>query len=44
MDLLYPYNPEHQLLGYANAGYLSDPYNGKSQIGYVFTHGDCAIS
>ncbi|GAA0151110.1 hypothetical protein LIER_09901 [Lithospermum erythrorhizon] len=24
--------------------YLSDPHNGKSQTGYVFTYGDTAIS
>ena len=30
IGLLYPYNSEHQLLGYTDAGYLSDPHNGKS--------------
>jgi hypothetical protein len=30
--------------GYADAGYLSDPHNAKSQTGYVFTYGDTAIS
>jgi hypothetical protein len=32
------------LLGYADAGYLSDPHNAKSQTGYVFTHGGTTIS
>nr|KYP41873.1 Retrovirus-related Pol polyprotein from transposon TNT 1-94 [Cajanus cajan] len=30
--------------GYANANYLSDPYNGKSQARYLFTSGGTAIS
>ena len=33
-----------QLVGYANAGYLSDPHEARSQTGYVFTHGGMAIS
>ncbi|XP_068328134.1 secreted RxLR effector protein 161-like [Pyrus communis] len=32
------------LIGYADAGYLSDPYRARSQTGYVFTVGDIAIS
>jgi hypothetical protein len=32
------------LNGYADAGYLSDPQNGKSQIGFVFLHGETTIS
>lgn len=32
------------LVGYANAGYLSDPHNGQSQIGYLFTSGGTVIS
>jgi len=32
------------LVGYANAGYLSDPHSGKSQSGYVFLCGGTAIS
>ncbi|XP_073138282.1 secreted RxLR effector protein 161-like [Henckelia pumila] len=33
-----------QLIGYADAGYLSDPHKGKSQTGYLFTYGGTAIS
>ncbi|KAJ9558226.1 hypothetical protein OSB04_012840 [Centaurea solstitialis] len=32
------------LVGYADAGYLSDPHKGRSQSGYVFTIGNTAIS
>ncbi|CAH9090012.1 unnamed protein product [Cuscuta epithymum] len=32
------------LIGYADAGYLSDPQKAKSQTGYLFTYGDTAIS
>jgi hypothetical protein len=32
------------LVGYANAGFLSDPYNSQSQTGYFFTCGNTAIS
>lgn len=32
------------VVGYADAGYLSDPHQGRSQTGYVFTCGGTAIS
>ncbi|BBG98890.1 Disease resistance protein CC-NBS-LRR class family [Prunus dulcis] len=32
------------IIGYADAGYLSDPHQGRSQTGYVFTCGGTAIS
>ncbi|XP_021751847.1 uncharacterized protein LOC110717451 [Chenopodium quinoa] len=32
------------LMYLANTGYLSDPHNGRSQTGYVFTYGGTAIS
>jgi hypothetical protein len=32
------------LIGYADAAYLCDPYNGKSQIGFMFLHGGMSIS
>jgi hypothetical protein len=35
---------ESKLIGYAAAGYLSDPRNARSQIGYVFLHGGTTIS
>ena len=32
------------MIGYTDAGYLSDPHNSKSQTGFVFLHGGTAIS
>ena len=32
------------MIGYADAGYLSDPHKGRSQSGYIFTSGGTAIS
>ena len=32
------------LVGYADAGYLSDPYKARSQTGYVFNNNNAAIS
>ena len=36
--------PKPELLGYTDAGYLSDPHKARSQSGYVFTCGNTAIS
>ena len=44
MGLFYPYGSKSQLVGYADAGYLSDPHKGRSQTGYLFTYGGTAIS
>ncbi|CAJ2636501.1 unnamed protein product [Trifolium pratense] len=44
LGLFYSNNTKPVLLGYADAGYLSDPHNAKSQTGYVFTYGDTTIS
>ena len=46
MGLLYAYQPtgNQGLVGYADAGYLSDPHKARSQTGYVFTYGNTAIS
>jgi len=32
------------MIGYADAGYLSDPHNARSQTGFVFLHGGTTIS
>ena len=37
-------NQKQILVGYADAGYLSDPHTSRSQTGYLFTCGDTAIS
>uniref|UniRef100_A0A2N9J4G7 Reverse transcriptase Ty1/copia-type domain-containing protein n=1 Tax=Fagus sylvatica TaxID=28930 RepID=A0A2N9J4G7_FAGSY len=44
MGLFYPNKSNPQLVGYADAGYLSDPHKGRSQTGYLFTCGNTAIS
>lgn len=44
MGLFYPNDTKSQLVGYADAGYLSDPHKARSQTGYVFTCGGTAIS
>ena len=44
MGLFYSKAMEPKLLGYANAGYLSDPHKARSQTGYIFTYGNTAIS
>ncbi|XP_074352752.1 secreted RxLR effector protein 161-like [Apium graveolens] len=36
--LFFPKNSTTQLIGYVDAGYLSDPHFDKSQSGYVFTY------
>ncbi|XP_059654292.1 secreted RxLR effector protein 161-like [Cornus florida] len=44
MGLFYSRQLKPQLIGYANAGYLSDPHTARSQTGYLFTCGGTAIS
>ena len=44
LGLFYPKNTKQGLIGYADAGYLSDPHKARSQTGYVFTYGGTAIS
>ncbi|KAG7584130.1 Reverse transcriptase RNA-dependent DNA polymerase [Arabidopsis suecica] len=44
LGLFYPKNINGQMIGFADAGYLSDPHKARSQIGYVFTIGGTAIS
>lgn len=39
MGLLFPNETNFILSSYANVGYLSDPDDAKSQIGYVFLQG-----
>lgn len=44
MGLFFPNDNLDELTGYADAGYLSDPQDSKSQTGYVFLQGSTAIS
>ncbi|KAI3727783.1 hypothetical protein L6452_16403 [Arctium lappa] len=43
-DIPYSEIPNDILVGFADAGYLSDPHKGRSQTGYVFTIGNTTIS
>ena len=44
MSLFYSKESKQQLFGYADAGCLSDPHKGRSQIEYVFNYNDTIIS
>ncbi|GJV65207.1 probable glucan 1,3-beta-glucosidase A [Tanacetum coccineum] len=44
MGIDYTNPSERNLVGFVNAGYMFDPYNGRSQTGYVFTSFNAAIS
>jgi hypothetical protein len=44
LGLFYSRNKDPILFGYTDAGYLSDPHNGRSQIGFIFWHGETTIS
>ncbi|XP_049382691.1 secreted RxLR effector protein 161-like [Solanum stenotomum] len=44
MDLFYTNKYSADLVGHADAGYLSDPHKARSQTGYLFTYGGTAIS
>lgn len=44
LGLYYARNSSRCLVGFADAGYLSDPHKTRSQTGYVFTMGGTAIS
>jgi hypothetical protein len=44
MELFYRKDIKSKLIGYADAGYLSDPHKTRSQSGYVFIYGGTTIS
>ena len=44
MGLFFSNKYMEGLVGFADAGYLSDPHNGHSQTGYVFMCGGASIS
>ena len=44
LSLFYTNHNKDGLVGFPDAGYLSDPHHARSQIGYVFTHGCTTIS
>jgi len=44
LGLFFPKNQNQAMVGYADAGYLSDPHKARSQTGFVFLCGGTAIS
>ena len=44
VGLFYSNKSKEKLLGYADAGYLSDPHKARSQTGYVFNYNGTAVS
>jgi hypothetical protein len=44
LGLYFQKNQDSKLIRYADAGYLSDPCNARSQTGYVFLYGGTTIS
>jgi hypothetical protein len=44
LGLFFQKNNDPNLVGYADAGYMSDPHNARSQTGFVFLHGGTTIS
>jgi hypothetical protein len=44
LGLFYKRNQELTMLGYAEAGYMYDPHNDKSQTGFIFLYGGTTIS
>jgi hypothetical protein len=44
LGLFYKINQDKPLIGYSDAGYLSDPHEARSQTCFVFLHGGTTIS
>jgi hypothetical protein len=44
MRLFYQKDKKSKLVGYADAGYLTDPHKTRSQSEYVFIYGGTVIS
>ena len=44
MGLFYSDDWSPDLVGYANAGYLSDPHKARSQTNFLFTYGGTTIT
>jgi hypothetical protein len=44
LGLFFQRKTDPSMIGYADAGYLLDPHNARSQTGFVFLHGGTAIS
>ena len=44
LGLFFRKNQDSTLIGYTDAGYLSDPHNARSQTRFIFLHGGTTIS
>ena len=44
LGLFFKRGPNPDMVGYTDTGYLSNPHNGRSQIGFVFLHNGTTIS
>ena len=44
LGLFFQRKTDPSMIGYVDSGYLSDPHNARSQIGFVFLRGGTAIS
>jgi len=44
MSLFYSNNANHELIGFADVGFLFDPHKGRSQTSYLFTYGNNVMS
>ena len=44
LGLWFPKNQDPSMVGYVDAGYMSNPHNARSQTGFVFLCGNTAIS
>jgi hypothetical protein len=44
LGLFYQFDQDKAIIGYTDAGYLSDLYNAISQIDFVFLHGGTIVS
>jgi len=44
LELFFQRGTSSEMIGYTNAGYQSDPHNGRSQTGFVFLQNGTAIS
>jgi uncharacterized membrane protein len=38
LGLFYQFDQDKAIIGYTDTGYLSNPHNARSQIGFIFSH------
>jgi hypothetical protein len=42
-SLFYQFDQDKAIIGYTDAGYLSNPHNARSETDFVFLHGEMVI-